>query len=292
MTRRSRLGCAYRGAGARRLLRDAAQSGRAAAAGGEARWPNLSGAHLAVRPGRRRLEPAHAEVRGQVQLRLDAGRPAGGAAAGEGDSAQFVSVDGAKIETVAKAPNDTPILDWAPGGSFAIGSGRSRKPGSISCAGAGCGTACPARRFPPRRPTSGVRESRPTVGTWRTSRTRAAARRSISHGCQRRPASGRSHSRGPTRVALHLPGAARGRTSSLHRGHAAVGSCGHRAGAAARQTEHGAGSTGQHQRDRSGARRAAAAAVLRPVNRCAAHLGENWTARSWSAPELQPLASL
>jgi len=38
-----------------------------------------------------------------------------------GDSAQFVSVDGAKIEMVAKVPNDTPILDWAPGGSFAIG---------------------------------------------------------------------------------------------------------------------------------------------------------------------------
>jgi eukaryotic-like serine/threonine-protein kinase len=37
------------------------------------------------------------------------------------DSAQFVSVDGAEVETVARVSNDTPIMDWAPGGSFAIG---------------------------------------------------------------------------------------------------------------------------------------------------------------------------
>ena len=66
------------------------------------------------------------------------------------------------------------------------------------------------------------------------------------------------------------------------RGRAAVGSCGHRAGAAARETERGAGSTGQHQRDRSGARRAAAAAVQRPVNRCAAYPGGELDGTSWS----------
>jgi hypothetical protein len=36
------------------------------------------------------------------------------------DSAQFVSVDGAEVETVAKNPSDTPVMDWAPGG-IAIG---------------------------------------------------------------------------------------------------------------------------------------------------------------------------
>ena len=38
-----------------------------------------------------------------------------------GDSAQFLSVDGAEVETVARVPNDTPIIDWAPGGGFAVG---------------------------------------------------------------------------------------------------------------------------------------------------------------------------
>jgi dipeptidyl aminopeptidase/acylaminoacyl peptidase len=37
-----------------------------------------------------------------------------------GDSAQFVSVDGA-VETVAKGVNDTPIMDWVAGGGIAIG---------------------------------------------------------------------------------------------------------------------------------------------------------------------------
>jgi hypothetical protein len=46
-----------------------------------------------------------------------------------GDSAQFVSVDGAEVETVARTPTDTPILDWAPGGSFAIGHRQVRETG-------------------------------------------------------------------------------------------------------------------------------------------------------------------
>jgi eukaryotic-like serine/threonine-protein kinase len=37
-----------------------------------------------------------------------------------GDSAQFVSLDGA-IETVAKGANDTPIMDWVAGGEIVIG---------------------------------------------------------------------------------------------------------------------------------------------------------------------------
>ena len=113
--------------------------------------------------------------------------------------------------------------------------------------------------------------------------TRAAARRSTSRGCQGRPASGRSHSRGPSegRVALAWSREEAGALFPWTRGRAAVGSCGHRAGAAARQTEHGAGGTGQHQRDRSGARRAAAAAVQRPVNRCAAYPGGELDGTSW-----------
>ena len=37
------------------------------------------------------------------------------------DSAQFVSVDGAEVETVAKDANDTPIMDWGPGGGISVG---------------------------------------------------------------------------------------------------------------------------------------------------------------------------
>ena len=281
---RSRLGRAIPRAGARRLLRDAAQSGRAAAARGEARWPNLSGAHLAVRPGRRRLEPAHAEVRGPVQLRLDA-RTAGRwrcsrRAATARNSCWWTAP---RSRWSRRSPTTPRSWTGRPAGVSRSARRQVQETGFDLVRWSGVRTACPTRRFPPRRPTSLVRESRPTVGTWRTSRTRAAARRSTSRGCQGLPVSGRSHSRGPARVALHLPGAARGRCSiSLAPGRAAVGSCSHRAGAAARQTEHGAGSTGQHQRDRSGAPPAAAAAVLRPVNRCAAYLGGELDGTSWS----------
>jgi serine/threonine-protein kinase len=46
-----------------------------------------------------------------------------------GDSVQFVSVDGAEVETVARNPTDTPILDWVPGGSSAIGHRQVRETG-------------------------------------------------------------------------------------------------------------------------------------------------------------------
>jgi eukaryotic-like serine/threonine-protein kinase len=37
------------------------------------------------------------------------------------DSVQFVSVDGAEVETVAKGVNDTPIMDWVAAGGISIG---------------------------------------------------------------------------------------------------------------------------------------------------------------------------
>jgi serine/threonine-protein kinase len=46
-----------------------------------------------------------------------------------GDSAYFVSVDGAEFETVAKGPNDTPIIDWVPGADVAIGQRQVRETG-------------------------------------------------------------------------------------------------------------------------------------------------------------------
>jgi hypothetical protein len=46
-----------------------------------------------------------------------------------GDSAQFVSADGAEVQTVARFPTDTPILDWEPAGSFAIGHRQVRETG-------------------------------------------------------------------------------------------------------------------------------------------------------------------
>jgi serine/threonine protein kinase len=46
-----------------------------------------------------------------------------------GDSAQFVSVDGAEVETVPRFPTETPIMDWAPGGSFALGHRQARETG-------------------------------------------------------------------------------------------------------------------------------------------------------------------
>jgi hypothetical protein len=46
-----------------------------------------------------------------------------------GDSVQFVSVDGAETETVPRTPTDTPILDWAPDGSYAMGHRQVRETG-------------------------------------------------------------------------------------------------------------------------------------------------------------------
>ena len=45
------------------------------------------------------------------------------------DSAQFMSVDGAEVQMVARVSTETPILDWAPDGSFAIGHRQVRETG-------------------------------------------------------------------------------------------------------------------------------------------------------------------
>jgi serine/threonine-protein kinase len=46
-----------------------------------------------------------------------------------GDTAYFVSVDGAEFQTVAKGPNANPILDWVPGSEGAIGQRQVRETG-------------------------------------------------------------------------------------------------------------------------------------------------------------------
>ena len=145
-----------------------------------------------------------------------------------GVSAQFVSLDGGEVETARRAPAIPRSWIGRLVGVRHRSATGSRKPALISFDGVECGTVCPSRCSRPRRPTNGVRESRPMAAMWRTSRTRVAARRSTWPGARARPARCKSRLRGPTRVAVHLPGAGRGgRCISWTRGRAALGSGGH-----------------------------------------------------------------